>query len=92
MPWHNGIKGRALDLMKLYFEDKKQRVYFMGTFSHTLEDILWSDSHRCLDHPSLVLDQSQIQFTALRRTLFQFFSEQNQNLIVAVLSNVLAAR
>ena len=38
---HFGIRGRAYDLMKSYFEDRKQRVYFKGTFSQTLEDILW---------------------------------------------------
>ncbi len=38
---HFGIRGRALDLFKSYFRDRKQRVFFNGTFSQTLEDILW---------------------------------------------------
>ena len=38
---HYGIRGRALDLFKSYFKDRKQKVFFNGTFSQNLEDILW---------------------------------------------------
>ena len=38
---HYGVRGVSLDLLKSYFKDRKQRVFFKNCYSNTLEDILW---------------------------------------------------
>ena len=38
---HYGIRGIALDFFKSYFENREQKVFFKGTYSTTLEQILW---------------------------------------------------
>ena len=36
-----GVRGHALEWFRSYFENRRQRVFFKGVNSATLEDILW---------------------------------------------------